>query len=104
MLRAAFVGAALCAGIFLGAAELVGLQACVPDDVFSPAFTVANGPARVAFEVWPDSPLQPQLLQHDCGGGRAHLWRRTPFLFWGLVVYGGLGALAGALARGRFGE
>lgn len=97
------MGTIVCAGLFIGAAEVGGLQPCVPDSVWQPAFMVVNGPARAAVEIWPDGPLQPQLVERECAGDRVHRWRRTPFVFWGLVVYGGLGALAGSLARGRFG-
>jgi hypothetical protein len=104
MLRAAFVGALLGSGLFVGTALMVGLRPCVPDTVWEPAFEVANAPARAISEVWTDGPLQTQSFEHDCGGQRPHRWRRTPFVFWGIVVYGGLGGLAAGLWRMGFGD
>lgn len=99
ILRAAFVGAVVGAALFLGASLSVGLEPCVPDTVWGPAFEVANGPARAISEVWTDGPLEPQSLESDCGGQRPHRFRATAFVFWGLVVYAGGGGIASGLWR-----
>lgn len=98
--RAAFVGALVGAGLFLGATLLEGgLRPCVGDAIWDPAFDVANAPARLVAAVWSDRSIAPQQKGWMCVSVRAEAWSAESFAVLGAGTYAACGAVLFALGR-----
>lgn len=98
--RAAFLGALVGIGLFLGATVLEGgLRPCVGDAIWDPAFDVANAPARMLAEVLPNRAVAPQQKGWLCASARAGAWSAEAFAVWGAAAYAALCAFVAAIGR-----
>jgi len=103
-MRAAFVGALVGAGLFAASAMVGGFGPCTPETAWGPAVELANAPAKLVAEVWTDGPVRPQQTGRECWGTFLRRWNRRAFALTGACFYGLFGAIAGWVARWRFGD
>jgi hypothetical protein len=98
--RAAFVGALVGAGLFLGATLLEGgLRPCVGDALWDPAFDIANAPARAVATLWSSPAIAPQQKGWMCVSVRAEAWSAGSFAALGGAAYAAVGAVLFAFGR-----
>ena len=98
--RAAFLGALVGIGLFLGATVLEGgLRPCVGDAIWDPAFDVANAPAKLLAEVMRIPSVAPQQKGWMCVSARAAAWNAEAFAAFGAAVYAALCAFVAAIGR-----